>query len=75
MLRRKTLPGGGQGRWVGQRDLIYSTHMGGNEPDYDANNPILRGGQPVEETEYLTDALTREAVDFIQRHDDKPFFL
>ena len=39
--------------------------MGGNEPDYDANNPILRGGQPVE-TEYLTDALTREAVDFIQ---------
>lgn len=75
MLRRKTLPGGGQGRWVGKRDLIYSTHMGGNEPDYDANNPILRGGQPVEETEYLTDALTREAVDFIQRHDDKPFFL
>ena len=27
------------------------------------------------ETEYLTDALTREAVDFIDRHDDKPFFL
>ena len=24
---------------------------------------------------YLTDALTREAVDFIDRHDDKPFFL
>jgi arylsulfatase B len=45
------------------------------EPDYDANNPIVRGGQPVVETEYLTDALTREAVDFIDRHDDKPFFL
>jgi arylsulfatase B len=29
----------------------------------------------VVETEYLTDALTREAVDFIDRHDDKPFFL
>ncbi|MDB4811210.1 sulfatase-like hydrolase/transferase [Akkermansiaceae bacterium] len=27
------------------------------------------------ETEYLTDALTREAADFIDRHDDKPFFL
>ena len=27
------------------------------------------------ETEYLTDALTREAVDFIDRNDDKPFFL
>ena len=49
--------------------------MGGNEPDYDADNPITRGGQPVVETKYLTDALTREAVDFIDRHDDKPFFL
>lgn len=75
MLRRRTLPGGGQGRWVGKKGLIYTTHMGYNEPDYDANNPIVRGGQPVVETEYLTDALTREAVDFIDRHDDKPFFL
>jgi arylsulfatase B len=75
MLRRRTLPGGGKGRWVGQKGLIYTTHMGYNEPDYDADNPILRGGQPVEEREYLTDALTREAVDFIDRHDDKPFFL
>ena len=75
MLRRKTLPGGSQGRWIGDKGLIYSTHMGSNEPDYDANNPIVRGGQPVVENEYLTDALTREAVDFIDRHDDKPFLL
>ncbi len=75
MLRRKTLPGGGKGRWAGEKGLIYTTHMGYGEPDYDANNPIVRGGQPVEEAEYLTDALTREAVDFIDRHDDKPFFL
>jgi arylsulfatase B len=75
MLRRKTLPGGLKGRWIGSKGLIYTDHMGGNEPDYDANNPITRGGQPVIETEYLTDALTREAVDFIDRHDDKPFFL
>ncbi|TWU38255.1 sulfatase-like hydrolase/transferase [Novipirellula artificiosorum] len=75
MLRRKTLPGGMTGRWVGKKGLIYTDHMGGNEPDYDADNPITRGGQPVVETEYLTDALTREAVDFIDRHDDKPFFL
>lgn len=74
MLRRKTLPGGGTGRWNG-KNLIYSTHMGYNEPDYDANNPIIRGGQPVVETEYLTDAFTREAVSFIDRHQDKPFFL
>ena len=75
LLRRKTLPGGGEGRWIGKKGLIYGTHMGNDEPDYDANNPIVRGGQPVVETEYLTDALTREAVDFIDRHDDKPFFL
>ena len=82
MLRRKTLPGGhiaqpseGGGRWIGNKGLIYTNHMGGNEPDYDADNPITRGGQPIVETEYLTDAFTREALDFIERHDDKPFFL
>ena len=75
LLRRKTLPGGAQGIWMGQGGLHYHNKLGRNEPDYDANNPIVRGGQPVVETEYLTDALTREAVDFIDRHDDKPFFL
>jgi arylsulfatase A-like enzyme len=29
--------------------------------------PFYRAGQPVEENEYLTDAFTREAVDFIDR--------
>ncbi len=74
MLRRRTLPGGGQGRLIDGR-LIYSTHMGRDEPPYDADNPILRGGQPVEESIYLTDALTREAVDFIERTQNRPFFL
>jgi arylsulfatase A-like enzyme len=36
---------------------------------------ILRGLDPVEEKEYLTDALGREAVAFIERHKDEPFFL
>tara|TARA_Y100001934_G_scaffold279441_1_gene383221 strand:+ start:934 stop:2349 length:1416 start_codon:yes stop_codon:yes gene_type:complete len=74
LLRRKTLPGGIEGRWIGKKNLHYHSWRY-DEPDYDANNPIIRGGQPVVETEYLTDALTREAVDFIDRHDDKPFFL
>jgi arylsulfatase A-like enzyme len=39
------------------------------------NNPILRGTTEVKEEEYLTDAFTREAVDFIERHSEKPFFL
>lgn len=76
MLRRRALPGNQKGRWI-SRDgkLIYSTHMGYDEPDYDADNPIYRGGQPIVEKEYLTDALTREAVDFINRSADRPFFL
>lgn len=76
-LRRKSLPGGSQGRWISEDGkLVYSTHMGHNEPDYDADNPIFRNGQPVDEQANLTDAFTREAVDFIERcGQDRPFFL
>lgn len=38
-------------------------------------NAIMRGTQPVDEKEYLTDAFTREAVSFIERHRKHPFFL
>lgn len=75
-LRRQVLPGGGSGRWTSQDGhTIYSTHLNQTEPDYDANNPILRAGQPVEESEHLTDAFTREAREFIRRNYDRPFFL
>jgi arylsulfatase A-like enzyme len=37
--------------------------------------PIYRDREEVKETEYLTDALGREAVAFIDRHQDQPFFL
>lgn len=76
MLRRKVLPGGGEGRWTsGNGKTVYTTHMGHNEPDYDANNPLLRGSHPVYEEAYLTDAFSREAIDFIDRNEDRPFFL
>ena len=76
MLRRRALPWGAQGRWISpDGKLVLSTHMGHDEPAYDANNPIVRNSQPVGEDEYLTDALTREAVDFIQRNRARPFFL
>ena len=76
MLRRKVLPGGGKGRWISEdQKSIYTTHMNHNEPDYDANNPILRASQPVNEPSYLTNAITREAIDFVNRQHDKPFFL
>ncbi len=41
----------------------------------DAKPLMLRGEQPVHETEYLTDAFGREAVAFIDHNADKPFFL
>lgn len=40
-----------------------------------AGAPIYRGAEVVEEKEYLTDAFAREAVAFIGRHKDHPFFL
>ncbi len=36
---------------------------------------IQRGTQPVDEKEYLTDALAREAMSFIDRHKNDPFFI
>ena len=75
-LRRKKLPDGSLGRWVSSdRSVVYSTEMGHDEPAYDANNPIIRGGTPIQEPTYLTDAWTRQAIDFIDRCKDRPFFL
>lgn len=36
---------------------------------------LLLNNEPVEETDYLTDALSREAVKFIDANRDHPFFL
>lgn len=44
-------------------------------PAGQGTNAIRRGDTPVEEKEYLTEAITREAVAFIDRHKAKPFFL
>ena len=75
-LRRRALPDAGQGRWTSPDGrIVWSTHLNTNEPDYDADNPILRSSQPVDERANLTDAFTREACDFIGRHRAQPFFL
>jgi arylsulfatase A-like enzyme len=47
--------------------------LGSESPYYNA--PLLRGTTKITETAYLTDAFTREAVSFIQRHATQPFFL
>ncbi|PIX11267.1 MAG: N-acetylgalactosamine 6-sulfate sulfatase, partial [Flavobacteriaceae bacterium CG_4_8_14_3_um_filter_31_8] len=36
---------------------------------------ILRNNTRINETEYLTDAFSREAVHFVEKNTDKPFFL
>ena len=41
-----------------------------NTPDH----PIYRGLKPIKDKGYLTDRITEEAVSFIRRHKDKPFF-
>lgn len=45
------------------------------DPGLNTLDPILRGTEKVDEKEYLTDAFGREAVSFIERHKEKPFFL
>jgi arylsulfatase A-like enzyme len=75
-LRRKTLPDGSRGRWTSPDGrVVWSTHLRHFEPDYDADNPILRGSQPIDERANLTDAFTREAEQFIERHRAQPFCL
>ena len=76
------------GKWhLGNEEKFNPTKRGFDEffgflggahgyfPEEGGNNPILRGTEVVQESEYLTDAFTREAVSYIDRHKDKPFFL
>jgi arylsulfatase A-like enzyme len=47
----------------------------GGAHSYFRSAGILRGNEPVDEQEYLTDAIGREAVAFIERHKTEPWFL
>jgi len=75
LLRKNPLPDGAVGRWVSPDGKLLYHDMLRNEPLYDLHNPIQRGLQAVEETRYLTDAFTDEAVQFIERNKKRPFFL
>jgi arylsulfatase B len=75
-LRKRTLPDGGKGRWSSPDGrIVWSTQLGHNEHEYDTDNPLLRSSQPLDEKANLTDVFTREACDFIGRHQAQPFFL
>jgi len=49
--------------------------LGGGHPYVGDGQAILRGREHVGEKEYLTDAFGREAMSFVRRHRDGPFFL
>jgi arylsulfatase A-like enzyme len=65
-----------EGQQVREQDLIRGNYARIDEPKYDEDNPILRGDKKIEESRYLTDAITEEAVDFIAKNaGQKPFCL
>jgi len=74
---------GAIGKWhLGFVPELYPTRRGFDEffgflgagSDY-YHAEVLRNETPEIEDEYLTDAFTREGVDFINRHAAEPFFL
>ncbi len=58
-------------------DSFFGFLHGGHKYFYEENefNPIMRNYTPVKEKEYLTKALTREAISFIGKNKKNPFFL
>ncbi len=77
------------GKWhEGNKPEFYPTRRGfdeffgflGGAHSYvhlkpEGKNAIMRNDKPVTEDEYLTDAFSREAVAFIDKHHSDPFFL
>ena len=88
-LKEKGYATGMIGKWhLGHRPACHPQKRGFDEffgfltgahsytkPGVGTLEPILRGNDEVDEKEYLTDALARESVSFIDRHKHKPFFL
>ncbi|NND99896.1 MAG: sulfatase-like hydrolase/transferase [Pirellulaceae bacterium] len=72
MVRDTTVP---DGSWQREGNLIRGNYARMSEPGYDDDNPILRGEKEIVENDYLTDAITREAVEYIGDHADNPFCL
>ncbi len=56
-------------------DEFYGFLGGAHTYFAEQTETILRGTEVVHEKDYLTDAIARESVAFIERHKAKPFFL
>ena len=64
----------GDGRRPQKGFSHWYAHQKGGGPYYNA--PMFRNGQPVTEPGYITDVITDEALDYLQRRDSgKPFYL
>ncbi len=88
-LKRAGYVTGCVGKWhLGQKEPFHPQRRGFDEffgflhgshsyldARADASNPLFRGTQPLDREEYLTDAFGREALAFLDRHADQPFFL
>lgn len=72
MIRDTSLPKGDRER---SGNLIRGNYTPISEPAYDAGNPMLRGEEEIVEHEYLTDAISDEAVKFIKNNAEAPFLL
>lgn len=65
---------GGGHRYLPEELTIKNTLDCHNEPD-SYRSWILRGFEPVRTERYLTEEFTREALDFVRRQKENPFFL
>ncbi|MDA8745009.1 sulfatase-like hydrolase/transferase [Rubripirellula amarantea] len=72
MVRDKTLK---PGERVRKDMIVRGNYAPISEPDYNADNPVYRETETLEQFDYLTDAITDEALSFIEEHHDKPFCL
>jgi len=52
---------------------FWYVHQEGGGPYHDA--PMVRDGEPITEPGYITDVITDEALGFIDRYSDRPFYL
>lgn len=72
MIRTRSLP---EGEFKQEGNLFTGNYTGRDEPGYDEDNPVMRGDKAVKESAYLTDAITENAVSFIEDTADQPFAL
>jgi arylsulfatase A-like enzyme len=65
--------GGGHRYFPNEYDIAHQDSAKNEGQSY--RTKLIRNEQTVEETEYLTDVLSREAVSFIEKNKAQPFFL